>query len=339
MADSQSDDVPKQSRTRLWIQTCFLIAALLAVVLFGLLVPLPFHGRVSVAVGDLFHTPLFLVISVVVLFVVQRLWSLEFLDRKLLLRCLLVGIVIAVFGASTEILQTRFGRSGSIGDAIANCWGILAGIALHLSWLASRTQSDRIRFSRILFGFAVMFWLVGWRPATLILHDVYKRVRSFPRLSSFESNIELTRWYFRECELVRLTKQSVTDGQAALEIFPKPDANEYALTLVEMNPDWSRLKTLEFDAQVFGDGRNVEVTIRLVNQPQLEGKGPVAEVKRTLVSKQLEHIVITREQIDASTKEPIDLTDVRYLDIWFYDRRGVDRLVVDDLRLTLRMKQ
>src|SRR6056297_892652 len=119
-----------------------LAAAILGLVVMGLLFPMPFHGRTATAVGDLVHAPLFGSLALGWLWGWQCLRPLEPraaspstppatgpLLRGLLVRGLLVWIALSGFGAVMEVAQDGMGRSMSRHDAIANALGALAAIS------------------------------------------------------------------------------------------------------------------------------------------------------------------------------------------------------------------
>ncbi|MEO1617822.1 MAG: hypothetical protein AAFV88_18360, partial [Planctomycetota bacterium] len=136
----------------------------IAGVIFALLVPMPVHGRVATAIGDLAHAPLFGSLALAWLWTWGRLRPLDrhnvadgqppqerpvHQGRRLVFRGVCVWIVLSTFGVCMEVVQSGVGRSMSRHDAIANSLGIAAAIAAYVAtwfWLHRRRRSAAVFF-------------------------------------------------------------------------------------------------------------------------------------------------------------------------------------------------
>lgn len=227
-------------------------AAVIGVVILSLLFPVPFHGRAATAVGDLVHAPLFASLTLGCLWVLQRLKPLQADSAddsnvpitQLLRRGLAVWFAVSLFGALMEVAQAGFGRSMSRHDAIANAIGSAAAVLLYLS--TQRRGHRRFEYTCVLLAVAMV--LAVWLRPIRLLSDVVQLHRQFPLLATFETSAELTRWYVREA-YVRRVSRDATDGEYSLEVTFAPTSYP-AITLIELESDWSGFSALELDASL-----------------------------------------------------------------------------------------
>lgn len=307
----ESRDPPLRQRRR--VGRVLLIAGVVAVI--GLLVPLPLSGRSASAVGNLFHAPLFGGLTVLVLWAWNTLRPvsarLSWLGRAV---TTLVGL--AVVGGMMETLQAITLRSASIHDAIANTMGATAGAALFLGWQFSTTGRRSVLPIVAALGVtAALVWAASV-DAVKTLVDVRRVTTGFPILATFESEAELHRWYFRDCWRTR-SDSAVTQGDWSMRV--RYGIADYpGLTLVELQPDWSSMKTLELDVSV--DPRAADPVVRLVvkvtdrhhTEDHLDSFHRVYEIPRG----ESRSIQIDRQSlVDGPADRPLDLTSIRYLDL------------------------
>lgn len=211
-----------------------------SVALVGLLVPMPVSGRMAGSIGNMAHAPLFAGLTMLTLVLLQTMRPQRFGSSTWIKRLLLVAATLFVAGILVEMLQGMIGRSASVHDAIANGLGILAASA----WFVAGGLSPSVgRRSLQLLG-AIFIGLTWWGPIEII-RDCLKVESDFPRIASFETPIEITRWHFNRGRRGRTTS-NVTDGEFALRWSPK-DAPHPAMTLLEVASDWSDVETLELD--------------------------------------------------------------------------------------------
>jgi hypothetical protein len=86
-----------------------------------LLIPLPQLGRVSDAIGDLLHVPLFALLAVAVRHALLHYWP----SRKQTAN-FAAWISVSILGILAEYIQHFVGREASVGDAIADVCGATA---------------------------------------------------------------------------------------------------------------------------------------------------------------------------------------------------------------------
>ena len=207
---------------------------LVGLITLALLVPLPPWGRAAEAISDLLHAPLFALLAVLI----QR-FAAGRLRRSSRAVGLLVWMVVAAFGVSTEALQWAVGRHPSGADVAANLLGATAGILWTL-FAGSNRQVRAIVGATAL----VLFALASWGPLA-ILWDVGRQRAEMPRLASFEHELELTRWTATECRLSRV-RDRATHGAWSLRLDLTAGVYPGA-GLRWPVPDWTAYRWLQFD--------------------------------------------------------------------------------------------
>ncbi|MCE9555813.1 MAG: VanZ family protein [Planctomycetes bacterium] len=204
---------------------------------WALMIPLPLHGRLASALGDLVHAPAFALVALGCYGVARRLG----LGR--LPAAAAVWLLLTVFGAATEVAQDFVGRGESwhdaLNDAIGAAGGVLIGMALEAFTLTRKTLV-------IILGVTIV--LAAELDALSAVWDCYQQSRQMPLLASFESWHEPDRWWVNEADIERVAAHA-TDGLWALKVDLHP--GQYpGVALSEPPPDWSRYKELVFDIDV-----------------------------------------------------------------------------------------
>ena len=247
-----------------YLKLSVITVALLAIVITGLLIPIPFQGRVAASLGDLVHAPLFGSIALGVLWLAQYLSPLVIFSRRFLLRSLVIAGLMFAFGVATEAAQKIMGRSATIHDAISNGLGIVAAMLLYWAWHCRRRQPKRRWTGRVLVATALVAIAASWWTPVQTIADVVSGRRAFPLLGSFESNSELGRWYFRQCS-GRLTRQDRTHGEFAMEVSYSATSHPGA-TMVELQSDWTAMKTFELDVTLDAEHpREVRFVVKVLD--------------------------------------------------------------------------
>jgi len=216
------------------------LLGLVGLLVWGLMTPLPFHGRLASALGDMTHAPVFALLALGCYLAVRRLgiarWSAG----------LLVWLLVAAFGLATEVAQSFVGRGDSwmdlLNDALGGAAGVLIGMALEASSRARRTWG-------IVAGLAIIS--AAEIDAVTAVWDCIVQRRDMPLLASFEGWRELDRWWSGEAEMKRVESHA-TDGRHALKVDLFPGVYP-GVVLVEPPRDWSGYKTLAFDVEVEPD--------------------------------------------------------------------------------------
>lgn len=318
------------------------VAALFVLAVIGLLVPLPFPGRVASSIGDMVHGPLFGGLTWAAIALAQRIWGPTSRGRYAL-RCIGLGVVVFLFGLAMEWLQqSSTMRSGSSKDAIANGFGVMMAISVAIGLdRRSRFPSD-VRTPRILWIFAGVFLAASWWQPVAMLRDVRAVRADFPLLGSLESKVELKRWHFKNVGAT-LTKEDVTHGKRAMElVFRKSD--HASATIIDMVHDWSAMDTLELDLAL--DADHVEPTasidVRVIEfareteSRKMEHWGASSDHTITLERGESKHVVIAAsELVRPSDGQPIDLSKVHFFELQINDVAVVTTIRVDFIRLRL----
>ncbi|NND99930.1 MAG: hypothetical protein HKN47_21635 [Pirellulaceae bacterium] len=330
--------------------TLLLVGGLLviaAVVL--LLMPVPYQGRIAVAIGDLVHAPLFGSLALSILILWQRYRQGPKTVAQLIRRCVWVAVCVIVFGAAMEVVQRLFGRTGNLHDAVANSLGVIAATLLYVSFSLRRLGMTRsvsqpsgsaadYRLTRLVLPVISLF-LIGlacWRPFVM-LRDAVAVYQGFPTLSSFGSAAELDRWYFRECR-GELSEQNATDGRFAMEVHYQKSAGP-SVTLVELNPDWSAMKTLEMDVTLNSDYPESEAVffVSVLDRHHADFDTDLWRRQWSLRPGQTEHLRITRDEIIAGpASRKMDLSKIRFVDLSLSRPVVATKVHIDAVKLTLQ---
>ena len=319
------------------LRLLLLIALVIALVVTALLVPIPFHGRLATALGDLVHAPLFGTLAFAALAVWQsRSRPTVGADASLhqnvwptARRCLVVFLLLTSFGLLMESAQSQFGRTGSAHDALANSLGVIAASALFLGLQFRQRKAKAV--SLALIGLSIAILIGAWSRPLLMIADVDMMKRQFPLIGSFESSAELSRWYCRE-NRCQLTRSNVTDGSHAMEIH-YVDRQEPFITLIDLVPDWSGYRQLEFDVTL---DKNSSVTrcrafAKVVNE-ELLGRYSAQPHREFEVQRGMTRRIAL--QIDQSMDgQEMDLTQMRFVDLGI-EKPSTDVILrVDRMRL------
>lgn len=188
---SIEDEYPSHPKPTLSLRNGILLVSLLAIVLFGLLVPLPFRGPVADPLADLAHAPLFCALALGALGLLAVCFPRRVpsrtghLEREQLRpdhtqdqemggwahcigRSSVVFVLLALFGVATEYLQKTVGRNASWGDVQANMVGSVAGILLFwaLEW-RRKGRRDWRTGAPVFISIGLLVW-ISIRPAMLI---------------------------------------------------------------------------------------------------------------------------------------------------------------------------
>ncbi|MEM0925549.1 MAG: hypothetical protein AAGJ83_05890 [Planctomycetota bacterium] len=248
-------------------------AVVIAGVVTALLIPMPFHGRATNAIGDLAHAPLFGSLALAWLWTWGRLRpvglrpadadanaisgnaanGLALLTihqgRHLVVRAAVVWVVLSGFGVGMEIAQSGVGRSMSRHDAVANSMGIAAAIAAYVAvWFFLH---GRRRAAGLFFLGAVTILLLAWVRPVKLLADVVSMHRRFPLVATFESESEMSRWYLARVD-ARRVRAGATEGSWSLEVDFRSDKRP-VFTMHEMIRDWSAYDAVEMDVSIPAD--------------------------------------------------------------------------------------
>ncbi|MCO8121042.1 hypothetical protein NHH03_04775 [Stieleria sp. TO1_6] len=291
----------------------------LVVVFIALLTPIPFMGRVTTAIGDLVHAPLFGSLALASLWA----WS-ALVDKRhgsgsvqsvrtIFGRGIVVWSTLSVFGLFMEWLQSGMGRSASWHDALANALGIAAAVCAYSAVAIATTA--RPLAARCLGLLAVTLFSIAWYPPVELLADVVQMHRRFPLLGSFESEIELTRWYSRRAT-GRISSLNATEGDHSYEIQFQPNGYP-AVSLVDLVQNWTGYTALEVDASLAADSSAETVTllIQVIDKAHRQDYSGTLKKRVRLSRGQSRRIRISlTAAADQTTAPNLDLTQITFVD-------------------------
>lgn len=209
----------------------------IGLLVWALMMPLPMHGRLASALGDLVHAPAFAMVALGCYGVARRLG----LGR--LHAAAVVWLLLTIFGAATEVAQDFVGRGESwqdgLNDAIGAAGGVLIGMGLEASSPARKTAAVLV---------AMLIVFAAELNALATVWDCYQQRREMPMLASFENWLETDRWWTSEAVVQRVASHA-TAGRWALRVDLSP-GHYPGVMLSEPPPDWSSYKALVFDLDV-----------------------------------------------------------------------------------------
>lgn len=324
----------------------------LVFVIAGLLIPIPFGGRAAVALGDLMHAPLFGGMTLGVLLLWNFVWPIDvstpasepdlsmdgqsFADGAFVVRSVVVGMALFLFGVGIEFAQAYSGRSFAIHDAVANGLGITAALFWYWAMLVRKQRPGEKSLPRTLrLATCVLLVVAWWGPVAMLL-DVAAKYTQFPMLASFETETEFQRFFFRGCQ-PRRSKQDATTGKYSMEVLYEP--GEYpSATLVEMIPDWSQVKSLCVDVTLDASHDLPQATFMLkVTDSDHNGKHEDTFRKQwDLGPGESVRVLIPRQAlIDGPDDRELNLESMRFVDLMMLDVQVPTLVRIDALRLEL----
>ncbi len=314
--------------------------AMFGTVVFGLLVPIPFVSSVAGAVADLFHTPLFGGVTLVVFRALDRWMPLPAFGRADRIRCALVVSGLFGFGVMMEVVQGWAGRSATVHDAVANGLGTLAGLAWFIG-RRFRVQGSTVRtagawWQSVLpwkFLSLVLLAIAWWNPALVIADFVSGRFR-FPLLSSFETETELNRWHFDDCSAT-LTTVGVTEGARAMKLTFRPVPHP-AATLLQVYPDWTGMRALEVDLVLDEGypGEAVDFVLKVIDQDHVNYDSDTFRYPVRLSPGQPVHVRVGLDQVKQGPESrELDLSRIRFVSVLVLDPTVPATVRIDALRL------
>lgn len=304
------------------------------VMLFGLVFPFPMSGRHWNAIFDLAHAPAFFLLFLLVAgaldpasvgLSVNRPAILQLPPRRLIL---LSGILF-LGGVACEIAQQFVHRHPSVGDIIANSFGLLAGI---LFCLSRQSVTSVFRATGLILTILVII-LPGIAPMRELVECLHQR-REFPLLASFERSRELSAWIAHGARY-RISHDWASHGSSSLQI-ESFGAHDPGALMVWPLPDWTQYSSLEFtvfnpDHTAVVLGVTISDNVHSINMWEPSDRfnwnlelGP-NEVK--VVSIDLEDVVV------APASRRMDMTRISNLNIYLQNPSANATFYVDGVQL------
>jgi VanZ family protein len=265
---------------------------LLALSVFGLLVPLPDSYR-SVWLTKLFdlgHVPLFALVTVC-------FW---WISGRSIRRAFGFSVALAVMG---EIAQEFTGRSADLLDVLRGMLGALMAV------LVVPVLAPPWRWRRLAGRLALVAALAAWPiwDCGPVLLDACEAARSFPVLSDWKSRWEATRWHTSAAHLEREEAGSGQSWAGRLTVSPHPGGS--GAILFPVVRDWSGYRRLCCTFSFTGEPLSILISVRdgrKVEPPRkrfdLERRYPAG----------LHRVVIDLQELAAGTPfAPLDLSRIQ----------------------------
>lgn len=161
----------------------------------------------------------------------------SFTNLRIILQVIYLIIITAVISIIIEWSQKIF-SSGvpDITDIRRNFIGMIFGYVLAIS-------IKKTYILNLLRGLVILLVLIEITPLFQVLMDEYRASRTFPILSDFESNFELSRWYSDEQFFI--SHKNKVHGNSSLRVSFGTD-NYSSVSLRYFPSDWSKYKYLKF---------------------------------------------------------------------------------------------
>lgn len=301
---------------------------LLAVVAGLLLVPLPTRGRLSVALVDLVHGPVFAILAGAV-----HLGWRRWLPRRSLGAGLVTWVGVASFGAAMELVQGYTGRGPSLHDALANALGAAGGILWAESSrlaLAGQLSATGRTAARLVAAGLVLAAELEPLPT---LFDAAQQQMAMPLVASFEHAWELRRWSGQHAQLARQSSRA-TDGQWSLHVELEPA--RFSSVAMHWPPhDWTGYDELVLDVWLEGD-EPLEMVLKIFDDDYW-----ATPAQREDRFEQRLHLLPGWQQVRVSLAEVeaapqgrrMNLTAITFVELFAIDLPAPRALELDNVRL------
>ena len=314
------------------------LLAMIAIVVVGLLSPLPVYGRTSAAIGNLFHCPMFMAVTWLVLWCWNQ-WQ-PYLDiepsrrkRAMIVRMASVAAIVILASIVMEGVQELGTRRASWHDVYANALGVAGGCFIHAAGRISE-WTGRLGPKVFAVAFALLMTVFASARNVAMLFDVYLAQADYPLLSSFETKAEITRWYPRHCSR-KLSSYGVTHGNHSLRLRLMPK-DFPGITLTDFHRNWAGFRSLKMDVAVDPElaPETVEMSVKLIPGDYDRSDPSQSELLFTLRRGQSHAIEISRDDFVRQTRgEPLDFGRIRFLDVHFVDPVATTVVYLDNVRV------
>ena len=336
MTDTSSESEPRSGddpSRPIALIACFgfLIAS------FLMLVPLPFEGRLEATLVDLGHAPMFGGITLAVLWLWQRFRPLSRFGRDWIGRLALVALCVFAFGIAIEIAQSLTGRKAAMHDVVANGLGIAAMTLTCFAVLRYRQGTPRKWPNYVAIVLASGCFIAAFVHPVTIAMDIYAVRRDFPLIASFESPIELTRWYFDGCRGT-LAPENVTHGERAMRLSIAP-VDYPSATLIETFSDWSDISQWQVDMTLDAEyGSPLQICLKVIDAEHRDYHSDVSRMWFELRPGKTTVLTFPRAEIlDGPDGRKLQLSNIKYLSLLAAPPDRETHIDVDHLRVTKRV--
>ncbi|MGB7344365.1 MAG: hypothetical protein WBD20_09145 [Pirellulaceae bacterium] len=323
-------------------------AALMTFAIGLLLMPVPAGGRFYSSLGDLCHTPLFICLTIGGLVLWEKAGPVGANRRRLSRRCFVVAVALFCFGVGMELMQHFAGRTAAVHDAIANGLGVIIGVCVFTIWNRQFLWPENQSIKNWLLAIAIAALVMAWWSPIEMLRDDWKLRSEFPNLVSFDSKIEISRWYFRD-STGELTSDGATDGDFAMKVTLPEDHS--SVTLVELHSDWTKMQQLDFDLLLPADqnadqpnhqhadqnAHEIPIELSVLDRHHKNYDNDLFKKFVSLRRGVPMHVTLTRAEILAGPEDrALDLSAIQYFTVGLASRSAPVQIVIDAVKLTLQ---
>ena len=211
------------------------------------------HSRIIDEILDYGHLPLFGVVSLVILWILNHgKWPCTITKRYLQ-----AGIITVFLAVLTEYIQVFMpNRYFQLGDILNDTIGAAAFL-----WLAYSFLNNLPGLAKALSRWAaILLMILPAIPIFVAAIDTWNMERNFPALSSFESFLEMSRWTQKE-SMIRRTTLHATEGGYSLKTALMPGSYP-GISMDYLANDWRGYESMSFD--VFLEGPSpLSITVRI----------------------------------------------------------------------------
>ena len=286
---------------------------------------MPKDSRAVTRTGDLLHLPGFAVVTYVAIMLSDR-----FVSRSTATR-LLTTLTVVFFSACIELLQTKLGRTASLGDLFANSVGASAAFVFY--WTRDKPFNAKWTIRSAMF----LGVLYAGSGLVLAVWDVYVQRRHPATLASFYSNAELDRWYFESVD-VAIVSDDAKDGDTptnslAATFYP---GRFPALQLQQMTEDWTGYDKLMFKVSCPTEPPQETLTVQLHISDRVRIRRKIASFVKVfeIAPGQSKTISLPIKEIAKGTNgRTLDITQMRLLEFQAMNLSQKAKLQVADIHL------
>jgi len=284
------------------------------------------HSRIIDEILDYGHLPLFGVVSLVILWILNHgKWPCTTTKRYLQ-----AGIIMIFLSVLTECIQMLLpNRYFQLGDILNDT----IGAAVFL-WLAYSFLNDLPGLTKVLSRWAViLLMMLPAIPIFVAAIDTWNMERNFPVLNSFESYLEMSRWTQKE-SMIRRSTLHASEGGYSLEAALLPGSYP-GISMDYLANDWRGYEGMSFD--VFLEGPSpLSITVR-INDRAHNNEFADRFNKRHQIFPGWNHISINLDDVRSAPKgRMMNMAEITNFSIFTYRLKEHRTIFFDNFRLQNR---
>jgi len=288
-------------------------------ILVGIDIP---ENRLSIALFNFGHLPLFGLLALVILITLNKgSWPVENIRYYYI-----AGAVSVFIGFLIELIQIHIpGRFFELQDIILNFVGTATFLIL------SYTPGRYRKWTRIIGkSFSLIAILIAMSPVFIAIADTWQMQKNFPLINSFETSLEISRWEAK-CSTITRSIQNASDKAHSLKILLDPATYPGASTKYFVC-DWRGFTELCFDVFLTGESP-IPITVRIDDKDHKQSFDDRYNGK-CILNPGMNHIAIDLEDIrTAPTTRTMDMENIVLICLFSYELKEQRTLYIDNMRL------